>query len=93
MDGDKLAIAVLLLLGARAGKPCPTCEEIIECTGLQRREVWPFIEQLQDRGLVEVETRGEGSPNVWSRMRQAGGPWTAWTARGLKPRPAPDSLA
>jgi hypothetical protein len=80
IDTDKVTIAVLLMIGRHAEKPCPTRREIIECTGLQRREAWRFIRDLQERGLIDIEERGRGKGRQ-RRMRQQGGPWTAWTQR------------
>ncbi len=72
---------VALLVGERAGKPCPTAYELREITGVACRDVWPFIEELKTSGLIELEIRGEGTDNVWRRMRVAGGQWTDWTQR------------
>ena len=92
IDVDKVTIAVLLMIGRHADKPCPTREELIECTGLPRRRAWRFLFELQERGLVEIETRGTGTDNVWRRIRQAGGPWTAWTQRKKPTRETPRLL-
>lgn len=80
IDIDKVTIAVLLMIGRHADKPCPTRDELVECTNLPRRRAWRFILELQERGLVEIETRG-GGKGKQRRLRQAGGPWTAWTQR------------
>ena len=50
------------------------------CTDLPWREVWPFIESLQERGLIELEERG-GNPATLRRLRVQNGGWTGWTQR------------
>lgn len=84
LNADRATVAIVLLISQRVDKPCPTREELMYVTGLQRRRVWPFIEELKERGLIEVELRGEGTDNVWRRMRVFCGQWTDWTER--KPR-------
>jgi hypothetical protein len=80
VDDDKVTIAVLLMIGRHADKPCPTRDDLIECTGLARRQAWRFVRQLQERTLIEIEERGRGKGRQ-RRMRVQGGPWTSWTQR------------
>lgn len=80
LEQEPRVIAALALINAHTGRACPTRRDIAEQTGVPRRSVWKFLAWLQERGLVEVETRGE-PPAVLRRLRVAGGPWTGWTAR------------
>lgn len=80
VNHDKAAAALVLLINQHIDKPCPTREHIMTVTGLQRRAVWPFIEDMQSRGVIEIEQRGT-PPNVWRRMRVFGREWTDWTER------------
>lgn len=81
IDEDRLTACVMQMITAHRDKPCPTRREIVEWTGLPRREVWAFLDRLVVRGMIEIEVRGRGTDNVWRRMRTTNGQWTGWTAR------------
>ena len=83
IDADRVTVAVLLLIIQHVGRPCPTHRDIWLQTGLPKREVWPFLDRLRDRGVIDVEERG-CRPGNWRRMRIAGGGWTEWTAREIR---------
>jgi hypothetical protein len=89
---DRAAAGVLTMIAAHIGKPCPTRREVMEWTGVQRRQVWRFLGRLQARGLIQVEVMDSGTPGAprLRRMRVTGGQWTGWTARfhDRKPRAA-----
>lgn len=85
----RLDNAILLMIRAHVGRPCPTRLEIMEWTGVPRRQVWAVFEDMAQRGLIEVEVceqapppegPGVGNPKR-RRMRVVGGKWTDWTAR------------
>lgn len=72
------------MIEAHVGKPCPTRRDVMEWTGMPRRRVWPYLEGMQTRGLIEIEVRQArecGKDPKRRRMRVAGGAWTEWTAR------------
>ena len=79
---DQLADVVLKMIEAHRGKPCPTRREIVDWTGLPRREVWPFLKSLAEREppLIEIEERLQGRAGL-RRLRRIGGDWTGWTER------------
>jgi len=85
-----LDAAVLAMIRAHVGRPCPTRREIMSWTTIPRRQVWAALAEMQLRGLIEVEVCGRADPKR-RRMRVKGGRWTCWTAR--RPLPAPASLA
>lgn len=80
VNTDRVTIAVLLMIGRHAGRPCPTRGEIIECTGLPKRKAWRFVYGLSMEGIIEIEQRGFCMGRQ-RRMRVQGGPWTEWTQR------------
>lgn len=78
--------AILMqVITAHAGKPCPTRRDIRDWTGMPRRRVWPYLEGMGARGLIQIETRGTrecGKDPKLRRMRVLpDGGWTGWTAR------------
>mgnify|MGYP003922072739 CR=1 FL=1 len=75
LNEDRATVALLLLITQRADKPCPTLPEIRLQTGIAKRQVLRFLEDLRDRGVIEIEARGI-FPGNWRRMRVAGGRWT-----------------
>lgn len=72
--------AILMMIRAHVGKPCPTRREIMEWTCIPRRQVWAVLGEVQARGLIEIEVLGELDPKR-RRMRVRGEAWTKWTAR------------
>lgn len=85
IDVDKVTIAVFQLIMLHKDRPCPTRREIMAQTGLPRRQIWPKLNDLQDRGLIEIEVvdpdpSRQEMPRRY-RMRVINGPWTGWTAR------------
>ena len=88
LDTDKITVRLLLLISQHVGKPCPTRNQIVATTGLPRLRVWPFIDALHAKGVIEVEERAI-RPGNWRRMRLAGGRWTDWTDRRVKKRRYP----
>ena len=73
---------VLQMIDAHRGRRCPTRREIMQWTGLPRREVWPFLKSLAERcpPLIEIEERLHDRAGM-RRLRVAGGDWTGWTTR------------
>jgi len=73
---------VLEMIEAHRGKSCPTRREVTQWTGLQRRDVWPFLKSLAAREppLIEIEERLHQRAGM-RRLRVAGGEWTGWTER------------
>jgi hypothetical protein len=77
----RLDHAIVLMIRAHVGKPCPTRREVMEWTGIPRRQVWTVLATLQARGLIEVEICGVADPKR-RRMRVVGDKrGTDWTAR------------
>lgn len=77
--------AILMMIRAHVGKPCPTRREIMGWTCIPRRQVWEVLGEVAARGLIEIEVRGKDGA-CWKdpkrrRLRVAGEEWTAWTAR------------
>lgn len=72
--------AILMMIRAHVGKPCPTRREIMSWTCIPRRQVWGVLGEVQARGLIEIEILGELDPKR-RRMRVRGEAWTKWTAR------------
>jgi len=87
-DQDKATVRVLLLIAQRIGKPCPTRNELRAHTGLPKRKVWRFMDELHDRGVIEIEEKAI-RPGNWRRLRIAGGKWTDWTTRHVSKRRFP----
>ena len=87
VNPERAIVNVLLLLSQRIDKPCPTRDELMAQTGYQQRALRPFLQMLQDQGLIEIESRALKRANL-KRMRVAGGRWTGWTKRKGK-RAAP----
>lgn len=71
------------MIEANVGKPCPTRKEIREWTGMPRRRIWPYLEGMVKRGLIEMEIKGgdEFGRGIIRRIRVKDGEWTLWTAR------------
>lgn len=72
--------AILMMIRAHVGKPCPTRREIMSWTCIPRRQVWLVLGEVQARGLIEIEECAR-LPAVRRRMRVVGETWTDWTAR------------
>jgi len=87
-DADKATIRVLLLISQRTDRPCPTRNELMKQTGLPKRRVWPFLDELHRNGVIEIEERAI-RPGNWRRMRIPGGRWTDWTTRKVRKRRVP----
>jgi len=85
IDTDRTVLAVLMLIVQHAGKPCPTRNQIMVQTGIPKRRVWSFLDELHRRGLIEIEERAI-RPGNWRRLRVAGGEWTDWTTRRVRKR-------
>jgi len=83
IDPHKAMLRVLAMIGQRIGQPCPTRNDIRAWTGLPKREVWRFMDELHRRGVIEIEERAT-RPGKWRRMRIAGGAWTGWTSRRVR---------
>lgn len=77
---DAAAGNVLLMLAIHRDKPCPSDKEIIEWTGVPRRRLRAWLDELVARGVIEIE-RMKLKP-CRRRMRAPGMPWTGWTRRG-----------
>ena len=79
---DQVADVVLKMIDAHRGKPCPTRREIVEWTGLPRRDVWPFLRSLAgcQPPLIEIEERLHCRAGL-RRLRRVGGEWTGGTER------------
>ncbi len=78
---DAAAGNVLVMIAAHQDRPCPTNEEIMEWTGVPRRRLRAYLEELVARGVIEIEHR-DCPPGRSRRMRAPGMPWTDWTQRG-----------
>ena len=87
-DQDKAAVRVLLLISQRIGRSCPTRNELMGVTGLPKRKVWVFMDELHKQGVIEIEEKAI-RPGNWRRLRIAGGKWTDWTTRRVKRRRYP----
>jgi hypothetical protein len=85
LDLDKVTVAILLLISLHVEKPCPTRNQIVKQTGLPKRKVWLFMDELHRRGVIEIEERSI-RPGNWRRMRLPGGEWTDWTRRHVRQR-------
>ena len=71
----------LRMIEAHSERPAPTREEIMQWTGLRRREIVPFLDSLRRRGLITVR-RKAGRPAHRYRYKVVGGkPATHWTQR------------
>jgi len=59
LDPGRVTEIVLQMIGTNRGRPCPTRRQIMQWTGLPRREVWPFLKSLAERSppLIEIEER------------------------------------
>jgi hypothetical protein len=77
---DAAAGNVLMMIALHQDRPCPTDAEIMEWTGVPRRRVAAYLEELVARGIIEIETTRH-HPRT-RRMRAPGSPWTGWTCRG-----------
>ena len=77
---DVAAGNLLVLIAVHQDKPCPTNPEIMEWTGVPRGRLKAWLEQLQERGIIEVGRKGRPPPRL-RRMRAVGGSWTGWTSR------------
>ena len=55
LDLDKVTVAILLLISLHVEKPCPTRNQIVKQTGLPKRKVWLFMDELHRRGLVWID--------------------------------------
>jgi hypothetical protein len=88
LDGDKVTVRILLLIAQRIGKPCPTRNELVAVTDLPKRRVWPFMDALHRQGVIEIEEKAV-RPGNRRRLRIAGGQWTDWTSRRVRPRRFP----
>jgi hypothetical protein len=60
----------------------------VALTGLPKRRVWPFMDELRERGIIDIEERAI-RPGNWRRMKIVGGDWTDWTSRRVKRRRFP----
>ncbi len=78
------AIVLLINECARDQHPCPTVEDLMLVSGLQRRRVGQFLYDLIDRGVIEIEQlRADDSVRGGRRrMRVFGRDWTDWSRHG-----------
>jgi hypothetical protein len=88
LDEGQVTVRILLLINQRIGKPCPTRNEIVAVTGLPKRKVWVFMDELHRQGVIEIEERSI-RPGNWRRLRIPGGAWTDWTSRRVLARRFP----
>jgi hypothetical protein len=88
LDEGQVTVRILLLISQRIGKPCPTRNELMAQTGLPKRMVWVFMDELHRQGVIEIEERSI-RPGNWRRLRIPGGAWTDWTSRRVKDRRFP----
>jgi hypothetical protein len=88
LDEGQVTVRILLLINQRIGKPCPTRNEIVAVTGLPKRKVWVFMDELHRQGVIEIEERSI-RPGNWRRLRIPGGAWTEWTSRRVRSRRFP----
>jgi hypothetical protein len=72
---------LMVLIARHQDSPCPTAGEIVEWTAVPRRRLAAWLEELQARGLIEIEYSA-GKPPRRRRLRAVGGVWTGWTQRG-----------
>jgi len=72
--------AIVMMIRAHVGKPCPTRREIMSWTCIPRRQVWLVLGEVAARGVIEIEVC-DRPPAFRRRMRVAGENWTEWTAR------------
>jgi hypothetical protein len=86
IDLTRAAVALVVLIERRTGKPCPTARDIRGHTTLPERQVWWFVDRLRRHGLIDVEERG-GHVQRQRRMRVFCGEWTDWTQRKPRRRP------
>lgn len=80
----RLDSVICNLIRMHVGKPCPTRREIMWVSMLPRRQVWVYLGEMQERGLIEIEVQEAhpcGKDPKRRRMRVARGKWTDWTAR------------
>lgn len=78
---DAAAGNVLVMIAIHQDRPCPTNAEIMEWTGVPRRRLQAYLNELVARGVIEIEWTDR--PPRRRRMRAPGMPWTGWTRRGL----------
>lgn len=78
------------MIKAHQGKPCPTRQDVIEWTGLPRYRVWPYIADMAERKIVEMETNGPKKRRlrVLEHAYTSETDWTLWTAEGREGNPA-----
>jgi hypothetical protein len=88
LDEGQVTVRILLLISQRIGKACPTRNEIVAQTGLPKRKVWVFMDELHRQGVIEIEERSI-RPGNWRRLRIPGGAWTEWTSRRVRSRRFP----
>jgi hypothetical protein len=77
---DAAAGNMLLMIALHQDKPCPTNPEIREWTGVPRGRLRAWLEELRERGIIEIERKGP-PPAQLRRLRAVGGSWTGWTSR------------
>jgi hypothetical protein len=81
----RLDNAIVQMIRAHRGKPCPTRRDIMEWTGIPRRMVWVVLGEMQARGLIDVQVCAS-LPALRRRMRVVGDKrGTDWTARRQAP--------
>lgn len=90
---ERMVINAIRMINAHAGRPCPTRREVMEWTGVARRQVWGFLEELERQGHVQIEVidpdPGRREMPRRRRLRTTNGQWTGWTARFLDRRGQP----
>ena len=77
---DVAAGNLMLMIALHQDKPCPTNLEIMEWTGVPRSRLKAWLEELQERGIIEIGRKGR-PPARLRRLRAVGGSWTGWTSR------------
>ncbi len=82
------AIVLLINECARDERPCPTVEDFMLVSGLQRRRIGQFLYDLIERGVIEIEqlraadSVSGGTRGGRRRMRVFGRDWTEWSRHG-----------
>jgi hypothetical protein len=84
---SRLDNAIVLMIRAHIGKPCPTRRTIMEWTGIPRRHIWRVLREVRARGVIEIDVYDQEPPppgcNEPKRRRMkvvgddAGTDWTA----------------
>ncbi|UYN96566.1 MAG: hypothetical protein KIT25_06435 [Enhydrobacter sp.] len=82
----ELAHSIMTLIDTRTDLAAPSLQEFMEFALVPRRKVRLMLQALADRGILDIEERGEGTSKQYRYRRATSQRGTLWTGNRKRPR-------